>query len=265
VCEHSGQPQGTMANLDSSNAIVTQPLGHNEQGGRISNTPGDIIVGTPNDSPEHECTTGTTLSNVVSDVVVRAIEEGDAEFVGRLEMESFRSKYEWAVGKNRVEELATIRQNRYREICDKNCRVFIAEYKNNRAGMLIIKFHGYKAQGSSTCYFRERLGCSGACGYTMLLMCMESTDIDPADCYIDCICVDKEHRGKGIGNILMDRAEHEAKAMGCSKMTLYVAQNNRAVSLYQRQGYHIFEDADGCCCAWCAFGIRKWYGMSKMI
>ena len=39
-------------------------------------------------------------------------------------------------------------------------------------------------------------------------------------------------------------------------ITLYVAQDNRAVNLYQRQGYTIAEDTDGCLYTWCAVGIR---------
>ncbi|CAH1794961.1 unnamed protein product [Owenia fusiformis] len=256
--DHGGPQQGTMP-LDTSNAIVNQPLGHHEQ---VGSTPDDIIIRTSSDTPEHESTTGTTLSDVN---VVRAMEEDDADFAGRMEVESFRSKYECAVGKNRMEECTVIRQNNYRDTDDKNCRIFIAEYKNKRAGMLFLKFHGYKGRSSSTCDLYDRLGCRSTHGMLWYICLENAASIDPVECYIECICVDKEHRGKGIGKILMERAEQEAKAIGCSKMTLHVAQSNRAISLYQRQGYHIAKDIDGCCCVWCIVGIRKWYTMSKMI
>ena len=34
--------------------------------------------------------------------------------------------------------------------------------------------------------------------------------------YLDHICVDENFRGKGIGKILMDKAEYEARLKGCS-------------------------------------------------
>ena len=39
-------------------------------------------------------------------------------------------------------------------------------------------------------------------------------------------------------------------------MMLLVAQDNRAVNLYQRQGYTVVENEDGCLYTWCAVGIR---------
>ncbi|CAH1793080.1 unnamed protein product [Owenia fusiformis] len=238
-----------MANSDTSNAIVDQPLGHYNKVGSISNTPDE------------------TVRTSVSDVVVRLMEEHDAEFVGRMEVQSFSSKYEHAVGKSRIDKVTIIRQDYYRDIDDKtNCRVLVAEYKNKRAGMLYSRFHGYRApRGLSCCDLCGRLGCRGANGM-LWLNCLECFGgVAQGECYVDAICVDEEFRGQGIGKILMERAEQEAKGIGCSKMTLHVAQSNRAISLYQREGYDISESVDGCCCLWCALGIRKLYMMTKVI
>ena len=39
-------------------------------------------------------------------------------------------------------------------------------------------------------------------------------------------------------------------------MMLFVARDNRAVHLYERQGFTITENEDGCLFTWCAVGIR---------
>ena len=35
-------------------------------------------------------------------------------------------------------------------------------------------------------------------------------------CYLDHIAVDAQFRGRGIGTVLMEKAEQEARARGCS-------------------------------------------------
>ena len=39
-------------------------------------------------------------------------------------------------------------------------------------------------------------------------------------------------------------------------MTLFVAKENRAKNLYERQGYRVTKEEDGCCIAYCAVGMR---------
>ena len=44
---------------------------------------------------------------------------------------------------------------------------------------------------------------------------ISDNDVPAGTCYIDHICVDGNYRGKGIGKVLMERADYEAKAKGC--------------------------------------------------
>ena len=44
---------------------------------------------------------------------------------------------------------------------------------------------------------------------------VSANSVPPETCYIDQICVDSQFRGKGIGKVLMDRADYEAKARQC--------------------------------------------------
>lgn len=40
-------------------------------------------------------------------------------------------------------------------------------------------------------------------------------DYPAGKCYLDPICVDEKFRGKGIGKVLLDMAEIDAKKRGC--------------------------------------------------
>lgn len=56
--------------------------------------------------------------------------------------------------------------------------------------------------------------------------------------YVNALAVFAEHRGLGIGSILMQQAEAEARKANMSKMSIQVyGQNHGAVRLYKRLGY----------------------------
>lgn len=48
-----------------------------------------------------------------------------------------------------------------------------------------------------------------------LLNLATSSEVPAGKCYVDHICVDSRFRGKGIGKILLDMAEIDAKKRGC--------------------------------------------------
>ncbi|KCZ48150.1 hypothetical protein HY17_17825 [Hyphomonas sp. CY54-11-8] len=56
------------------------------------------------------------------------------------------------------------------------------------------------------------------------------------------IAVHADHRGKGIGRMLLDAVEAEARRRGCCKLTLEVLSGNtRARSVYEAAGYAAYE------------------------
>jgi ribosomal protein S18 acetylase RimI-like enzyme len=56
--------------------------------------------------------------------------------------------------------------------------------------------------------------------------------------YISDIAVDTAFEGRGIGHILLDKAEEWAREQGCSMLTLYVFSNNsRARKVYEKLGF----------------------------
>ena len=42
-----------------------------------------------------------------------------------------------------------------------------------------------------------------------------SEDVPAGSCYVDHICVDSKFRGKGVGKVLLEKADAEARLKGC--------------------------------------------------
>ena len=62
----------------------------------------------------------------------------------------------------------------------------------------------------------------------------------PGSFYINAIAVYPEHRGVGVGNVLMSRVSSSARERGFETLSLHVfAQNTRAVELYRRIGFEV--------------------------
>lgn len=56
--------------------------------------------------------------------------------------------------------------------------------------------------------------------------------------FIAYMAVERDHRGAGVGAAMLDRAEHEARAMGAPYISLMVTEENEpARVLYERAGY----------------------------
>ncbi len=55
--------------------------------------------------------------------------------------------------------------------------------------------------------------------------------------YLDDLYVQPQHRGKGVGQALLDRVIVEARQAGCYKLRWQVSRwNERAIAFYQKQG-----------------------------
>jgi ribosomal protein S18 acetylase RimI-like enzyme len=64
--------------------------------------------------------------------------------------------------------------------------------------------------------------------------------ISDEDFYLQAFAIDKEHRGNGIGSLLMDSLEEKARASGSARLALDVsAKNENAFRLYLHRGLTI--------------------------
>ncbi|CAH1233468.1 Hypp752 [Branchiostoma lanceolatum] len=195
---------------------------------------------------------------------IRNMEAEDIEFVSRMLVDAFSDKFEHAVGKNRMEGAVQQTVASLGRSQDVWHRYRVAVYEGRPAGAMAIKFHGDSAMGDFSCGEAcSFLGC-GTCGLICMGAALENDNIPVGQCYLDHIGVDASFRGKGIGKVMLDRADHEAREHGCTAIFLWVKKGNRAVHLYERQGYVITHTFGG----WfkrCATGSRDWHNMEKQL
>ncbi|WPT18131.1 hypothetical protein PSENEW3_00006133 [Picochlorum sp. SENEW3] len=112
------------------------------------------------------------------------------------------------------------------------------------AGMIVIKFHPSKEPYYAVDNPKSFFGAAGKVKFPVCLRLRVSkieTMFSQApwkkECYVVIISVSKEARGRGVGQALMAWAEEQARAHSCRKMTLHVEATNRAIHLYQREGF----------------------------
>ncbi|XP_078619726.1 uncharacterized protein LOC144886820 [Branchiostoma floridae x Branchiostoma japonicum] len=196
---------------------------------------------------------------------IRNMEEQDVDFVGRMLVETFSDKFEHAVGKSRMEGAVQQNTKMYGRSKDVWHRYLVAVYEGRPAGVMALKFHGETTEVDFQCGEAcSYLGCCGTCGLFWLGAYTENVNIRVGQCYLDHIGVDADFRGKGIGKILLDRADFEARQRECKSIFLWVKQSNRAVRLYERQGYVVTHPFGGCFSR-CTTGIGEWYNMEKQL
>ena len=64
--------------------------------------------------------------------------------------------------------------------------------------------------------------------------------IDEDEFYISVLSVDKKHRGKGIGSLLLRQAVNTARVRNCKSVLLDVyGDNAAALALYEKFGFRI--------------------------
>ncbi|XP_060591375.1 uncharacterized protein LOC132746289 [Ruditapes philippinarum] len=207
---------------------------------------------------------GSVPENGVS---VRLLQDtpADAEFAGRLNVEGFRGKFAHNITERKlpiaVKHMTA--QHRGQNPAFYN-RTFVAELYGTPVGLLQLKFKGDKEIEKDD--HISELGCWHGCRYCCFGSIMDEPVNDRLKCYLDHICVDEMARGKGVGKVLMQRAEYEARLRNCTSIYLWVLTTNRAISLYERQGYHETSSTSMCGCLGCLIGQPgKVKEMTKML
>lgn len=66
-------------------------------------------------------------------------------------------------------------------------------------------------------------------------------DDDNSTLYLSNVFVSKEHRGKGLGNKILETADKIAEKFGCKQICLKAKIGSNAYSWYKRHGYNDLE------------------------
>ncbi|UUX93159.1 GNAT family N-acetyltransferase [Methanoplanus endosymbiosus] len=174
-----------------------------------------------------------------SPITIRPFEESDSPAVNRILAQSFFSKVHSLTGLSeekalRLAEDAEIFPDRPID------GYFIAEYKGEIAGAVLLKFTGQNRPAEDVNYWQvaKKHGIIRTLkllfGFSVLV-----ESVRPEECYIEFIATGSEFRGKGIATALIRHAGNYAEKGGFEEFTLYVASGNPAQKLYERLGFKV--------------------------
>ncbi|XP_072044640.1 uncharacterized protein [Amphiura filiformis] len=225
---------------------------------KLTNDFSPVVTSQPESTPPAPGSTS------INGVTVRPLQDTptDAEFAGRLLVQGFRGKVVYNVTEQKEPIVVKITSATFRGQKQNPAfyqRTLVAELEGVPVGLIQLKFHGDKILNTAEhvmdlgCWHAFRLFC---------LACVTDTNVGKGKCLVDCICVDDSARGRGVGKLLMERAEYEARQRQCHTIYLGVLTNNRAKSLYERQGYHVTGTSS--ICLYCCIGPPgRFYWMEK--
>ncbi|XP_078001464.1 uncharacterized protein LOC144453965 [Glandiceps talaboti] len=212
-------------------------------------------------------TTGSSNSDVEEEgerrndeINIRNMVIGDSEFAARMTVEAFRGKMEWGAGKDRIEDLVGLMTRSYQCSPDIYPRYFIALCNDTRVGLLALRLKN-DPEPAEADYLEtySMLGFCGFCGMLPVSMEIDYTVNDTKQCHIHHVTVLEKYRNQGIGTVLLDFAEEEAKRLGCSYTSMICYSLSPSLSMYESHGYMIGK-TKGCC----ETGAR-WYKMVKQL
>ncbi|XP_048767663.2 uncharacterized protein LOC125674541 isoform X2 [Ostrea edulis] len=193
--------------------------------------------------------------------------EKDAEFTGRIIVDTFEGKVVHCTSRQSLPAMRAFYARKQRERPPVYYeRDFVAEYNGESVGSCVLRYHGDNDLFQDRDEDLNNMSCCDQCGLCCFTCATTEFEIPLGKGYIDHIGVDARFRGKGIGKVLLDMAEIDAKRKGCQSIYLWVSTSNRAQHLYERQGYVLMETGTLCCCGmWCLTGDREFARMEKIL
>nr|XP_022293887.1 uncharacterized protein LOC111104311 [Crassostrea virginica]XP_022293888.1 uncharacterized protein LOC111104311 [Crassostrea virginica]XP_022293889.1 uncharacterized protein LOC111104311 [Crassostrea virginica] len=200
-------------------------------------------------------------------VTVRNLSQSpeDRTFLGEVMVDGFEGKIVHATSRNKLPLMVKYYENSTRGRPPLFYeRYLIAEHNGERAGACVLRYRGDSERFPERDEDLPSYGCCDMFGLCLLEVGTHA-DIPEGKAYVDHISVSSKFRGKGVGKILLDTADADAKKRGCKSIFLWVSTANRAQHLYERQGYVLKETKSWCCgcCTYCMTGEKEFALMEK--
>lgn len=116
-----------------------------------------------------------------------------------------------------------IRPDIFKETCLKYDENALLQLLQDEKKPIFVAMEGRFVAGYCFCQIRDYQG--------------SGVSTDRLELYIDDLCVDKGHRGKGVAQALFRHADGYARTLGCQFLTLNVwCGNDRAMKFYENMG-----------------------------
>ncbi len=198
------------------------------------------------------------------ETIIRTFDEGDLEEASTIMAESFEAKFTRLADLS-VPEIAELSVHLGISYPRPFHGYLVAQTGESVSGVIVLKWKGQDRLSMPMRWRKARkLGLWNAVK-TLFGMILLDTSPKAGECYIEHVAVSSEHRGMGIGTMLIEEGERIARRSGLPLYSLYVAESNEgAVRLYQSLGFSIDKRVK----SWLTkriFGIPVWYRMVKAL
>lgn len=121
--------------------------------------------------------------------------------------------------------------------------MFVCTLKNEVVGIIMLRFQGQKDYKSKPVLTIKEIGKKYGFFKTRVskaIIASIAHNVEEDELYLDYIVVDENHRGNGIGKILLDHGLEFAKRKKMYRYTLGVMSNNvGAKKLYELYGFNV--------------------------
>ncbi len=182
------------------------------------------------------------------DIKVEVAQLKDAEQVALLQYYAFINKFR-AMVKNKDTHIKDF-MTEYYNITLKEPKSNLYVFKRNDtvlgllsiAGKDVPKETGFPSVGY---LFKsvKNLGLINSLKFFLGLTVLDSKPANNMNSYIATIAVSEKHRGKGVGTMILEFAQHLAIEKGFNGLTLYVTTDNAgAIRVYERFGFSILKE-----------------------
>ncbi|MHA1450433.1 MAG: GNAT family N-acetyltransferase [Candidatus Hodarchaeales archaeon] len=205
-----------------------------------------------------------------SEIDIKLATLGDAKFIALLQYRAFLNKFRSMIA-GKEEHAREFMERYYCSHLDKDKHnIYIAKKGFEGVGILVVAGKGIptiKGMPSLSNLSRSMrvLGIFKFLKFIAGLLILDSKPGVKDSLYVSTIAVASEYRGKGIGKMLMDKAESLAREKGLAGSCLYVATDNEtAINLYEKKGYIKAKEEKYPFLKW-MFGVSGFYFMKKRL
>lgn len=171
---------------------------------------------------------------------VRPARPEDAPGIARLLMQALGSKYRPALGRRAERALAVlVRRELERDAGAASAYLVASGDDGALVGVVHLGVRGHE-DDAALAEIARVVGWPRAAWAGLTMSLLSHGDLAADEGYVEELAVEASQRRRGVGRLLLDACEHEARRRGKARLTLWVTSDNAgAIALYRAAGFRV--------------------------